>query len=335
VRADTEPEQPERALVEVLAAENDAPLSPPIHNPALLPFGELSPPAFERLVAEAVLYVDGLQQVRVYGRSGQAQGGLDIVGGPAADRSVYQVRRIAALTPAALRTAVVDYAGQPGSDPSIRRFGARRFVLATACPADDTKVEDELDRLQRDYHGDIAIELYDGAQLTRMLRHRGGLVAAVFNAAWASAHCSYEIPEPAASPSGHLLLNDPVDILGYTGVHKRADASLVDQPLAAAEIYRDLAEQLRERGMVPAAEGIERRRRDALAAGGQFAAAFAVTAESALRSYDRGRSQAPVLTQATDYVAHLGDLDQAVLLVIEALLGWADDGYDVARSQPR
>jgi hypothetical protein len=63
VRVDPEPEQSERALVEVLAAENDAPLRPPTPNPALLPFGELSPPAFERLVAEVVLYVDGLQQV--------------------------------------------------------------------------------------------------------------------------------------------------------------------------------------------------------------------------------------------------------------------------------
>ena len=42
--ADTEHEPPERALVEVLAAENDAPLSPPIRHPALLPFGQLGAP---------------------------------------------------------------------------------------------------------------------------------------------------------------------------------------------------------------------------------------------------------------------------------------------------
>jgi hypothetical protein len=66
------------------------------------------------------------------GRSGQAQGGLDIVGGPATDRSVYQVRRIAALTPAGLRTAVVDYAGQPSSDLSIRRFGKGDAALQPA-----------------------------------------------------------------------------------------------------------------------------------------------------------------------------------------------------------
>jgi hypothetical protein len=63
VRVDPKPEQSERALVEVPAAENDAPVRPPTLNPALLPFGELSPPAFERLVAAVVLYVDGLQQV--------------------------------------------------------------------------------------------------------------------------------------------------------------------------------------------------------------------------------------------------------------------------------
>jgi len=317
-------------LVEVLAAENDLPVRPPTLNPALLPFTELSPPAFERLVAEVVLYVDGLQQVRVYGRSGQAQGGLDIIGGPVSDRSVYQVRRITALTSAALRAAVIDYAGQPGSDTRTRRFGARRFVLATACPADDTNVEDELDRLQREYDGDLTIELYDGAALSWMLRHRGALVAATFSAGWALAYCDYRAPEPTARPSGQALLDDPIDILGYTGVRERAEAYLIDKPLAAAQTYRDLAEMLRRRGMGPAAESIERHRRDALAAGGEYAGAFAVTVESALRSYDADRSQAPVLTEVTGYLEHLGAIEAAVLEVVEAVLGWADDGYDVA-----
>ena len=300
MRADPEPEQPERPLVEVLAVEYGSAVTPPTLNPALLPFEELSPPAFERLVAEVVLHVDGLQQVRVYGRSGQAQGGLDIVGGPATDRSVYQVRRITALTPAALRAAVEDYVGRPGSDPSTRRFRAHRFVLATACPADDTRVADELDRLQRAYDGDLDIDLYDGAQLTQMLRHRGGLVAAVFGAPWAWAYCGYRTPEPVAGPTGRLLLDDPVDILGYSGVRDRADAFLADQPLAAAEVYRDLAEQLRKRGMDPAAQIIERRRRDALAGAGQLGAAFAVTVDSALRSYDRDEGYTRVLTEAHD-----------------------------------
>src|SRR3954471_23669389 len=128
-----ESDRRERALVEVLAAEPQTLPQPPTLNPAGLPFGELAPPMFERLVAEVVLYVDGLGQVRVYGRSGQAQDGLDIVGGPAHDRSVYQVRRIERLTPPALRKAVLDYAGPPGTPASQRRFAARRFVLAAAC----------------------------------------------------------------------------------------------------------------------------------------------------------------------------------------------------------
>jgi hypothetical protein len=158
---------PERALVEILAAEVGASPQPPTLNPDGLPFGELAPPVFERLVAEVVLYGDGLGQVRVYGRSGQAQDGLDIVGGPVRDRSVYQVRRIKKLTPSALRKAVVDYAGPPGTPPDRRRFQARRFVLATACTPEDTRVVDELDALQREHHGDLDISLYDGAELSR------------------------------------------------------------------------------------------------------------------------------------------------------------------------
>lgn len=56
-------------LVEMLAAENDLPVRPPTLSRALLPFTELSPPAFERLVAEVVPNVDALQQVNVYGQS--------------------------------------------------------------------------------------------------------------------------------------------------------------------------------------------------------------------------------------------------------------------------
>lgn len=65
-------------LVEMLAAENDLPVRPPTLNRTMLPFTELSPPAFEPLVAEVVRYVDRLQQVSMYGRSGQAQGGFDM-----------------------------------------------------------------------------------------------------------------------------------------------------------------------------------------------------------------------------------------------------------------
>jgi hypothetical protein len=49
----------------------------------------------------------------------------------------------------------------------------------------------------------------------------------------------------------------------------------------------------------------------------------------ALRSYDAGREQAPVLVEATGYLEHLGDVEAAMLVGVEAVLDWANDGYDV------
>jgi hypothetical protein len=81
--------------------------------------------------------------------------------------------------------------------------------------------------------------------------------------------------------------------------------------------------------MGSAAEGVERSRRDALVTAGQYAAAFQVTVDSALRSYDAGRGQGPMLGEAAGYLEHLGDVERAVLLAVEAVLGWADEGYEV------
>jgi hypothetical protein len=130
----------------VLAPERHEPLEPPIAAPASLPLDQLAPPVFERLIAEVAARVDGIGRLRIYGRSGQRQHGLDIWGGPVDHRSVYQVRRIRRLTVARLRKAVEDYAksydSPPTATPSAEaspapsespRFQARRFVLAVGC----------------------------------------------------------------------------------------------------------------------------------------------------------------------------------------------------------
>jgi hypothetical protein len=87
----------------------------PIRGAAELPLSSLEPSVLERLVAE-IVYRHDHRGVQFYGRSGQAQYGLDIVEArPDGGYTLYQVKRYQELTEGKLRRAVTDYAGEPRS----------------------------------------------------------------------------------------------------------------------------------------------------------------------------------------------------------------------------
>src|SRR6266568_4408514 len=99
-------------LIDVLAGRQAGPLSPPMAQTVLLPLHELDPGVFERVVVELAWRVENARDVQLYGRRGQKQYGLDVVGTDrSGDRFVYQARRLGMLTPSGIRQAVVDYAG--------------------------------------------------------------------------------------------------------------------------------------------------------------------------------------------------------------------------------
>lgn len=188
----------EVSLAAVLAASQGTTLPLPVADRAVLPIEQLDPPMVERLIAEVAMRVDGIQ-VRIHGRSGQKQEGLDIWGGPVGSRTVYQVRRIVELTPGGLRQAVTDYAGQPQLGDrqqswKKRRFDARRFVLVTGCVVADVPVDVELDALQKEYAGDLDIELWDNRRVSSYLMERGPIVAGIFGPQWAESFCGYRPP---------------------------------------------------------------------------------------------------------------------------------------------
>jgi hypothetical protein len=53
----------------LVSRRSELPLTPPLSAPDALPFGELSPPVFERVVSEVMWLVDGMNDIRGYGRS--------------------------------------------------------------------------------------------------------------------------------------------------------------------------------------------------------------------------------------------------------------------------
>ncbi|MFJ5688104.1 hypothetical protein [Streptomyces sp. NPDC093099] len=318
----------------LVSRRSQLPLSPPLSAPETLPFGKLPPPVFERLVGEVMWLIDGMNDIRGYGRSGQDQGGLDLIGRRNGQTHVYQVRRIVSLSAPALRAAVTDFTGPPRTTTpaegwSERRFDAVRFVLATGCVVDDTAVENELVALQEKYQSDIDIDLYDAGALSRSLRERPYLVAGVFGPEWAKAFCGVETLPVPTLPHGYALLNDPLEHLGLADALHRAQQLAETEPGPAAELFGDLADALEQASFTGHADQLRTRQRDLLASAGQADAAFTVAAKLMLDRYETGDRM--FVDQRLERLASdAGGTASDIYVVLKALAGWFEFGYDLA-----
>jgi phosphoglycolate phosphatase-like HAD superfamily hydrolase len=322
----------ERSLLDVLQANPQGQtLSPPVASPSELPSHELPPPMFERLAAEVAYRVDGLSRIRIYGRSGQDQGGLDLIGWDATGITVYQVRRIEGLSPTALRKAVEDFAKptvKKTGKPKARRFDAQRFVLVTGCAVHDRHVDDELVKLKAEYQGDLEIDLYDNTELSMKLRDRGPLVYGVFGPDWARAYCGYQPPTEHATPHGRAYLADPVNILGYTELLAQATQLDPAEPAAAAALYEGLALRLDASGFGPRAREMRQSQLAAHRKAEQTDRALEVAVDLALSDYDDGDlypGHKPISTAAE----LVGSPDHPLPRILEALADWFESGYDL------
>ncbi|MFG2733029.1 hypothetical protein [Streptomyces canus] len=321
-------------LSTLISRRNESALTPPLSAPDVLPFGQLSPPVFERVVGEVMWLVDGMNDIRGYGRSGQDQGGLDLIGRKRGKTHVYQVRRIVSLSAPALRAAVTDFTGPPRTTTpeegwSERRFDAVRFVLAAGCVVDDTKVEDELVALQEEYQGDIEIDLYDAGALSRFLRERPHLVAGVFGPEWSKAFCGVETPPVPSLPHGYALLNDPLEHMGLSDALQRAQHIADTEPGPAAELFGELAQELESVSFTGHAGQLRIRQRDLLVSAGQNGAAFAVATELLLDRYEAG-DRVFLENQLERLASDAGGTAPDTYVVLKALADWFEYGYDLA-----
>jgi hypothetical protein len=289
---------------------------------------------FERVVGEVMWLVDGMNDIRGYGRSGQDQGGLDLIGRRKGQTHVYyQVRRIVSLSAPALRAAVTDFTGPPRTTTpdegwSERRFDAVRFVLATGCVVDDTAVEDELVALQGQYQGDMEIDLYDARALSRFLRERPYLVAGVFGPEWAKAFCGVETPPVPSLPHGYALLNDPLEHLGLADALSRAQQLTETEPGPAAALFGELAHELEQASFTGHASQLRTRQRDLLASAGQVDTAFTVAAKLMLDRYEAGDRM--FMDERLERLASdAGGTASDIYVVLKALADWFEYGYDL------
>jgi hypothetical protein len=329
----------ERLSAAKILARQPLPVLPPVPPVTRLPVMELSPEVFERLVLEYVWSVEAARDVYVYGRRGQRQYGLDIVGQDRdRNRFVYQVRRIATPTPSAIRAAVVDYAGPPcrdGTPSPSRRFNASRFVLAVAASIhDDTALVDETTALLDGYRDDLDIQVIGVEHLSVKLRDAVGIVAAFFGRDWARAFCGAEPPEiPPGQASGYGLLEGPLAELDLEAAATHAQHVRDTDPGVAAEVHRAIADQLETNGYPGHAEHYRHRAAEDLHRAGDADGAFDLFWQLGLGGLLRGYTQTRV-PELRSRTPALDDIRRAKLTVLRAAYDWYRQGSNLTATVP-
>ena len=243
-------------------------LPPPLATPLppLLNTHEMGWEQFERLVAAMARELDGSYNVRRYGRSGQAQHGLDIVGFfTGRQPTVYQSKEWQRFGASDLEEAVLRYSA------GRRPFGADRLIIAVGSEIRDTAVDERLHELQRG-HPDLAIVLWDRSEISERLRSQPNLVRRFFGDATARDFC--DVPGPAVpeasrpSIAAEAIVRGPIAYLGMLNSFRRAREALDTNPAEAATLLRDIAERLEAGGFVPHAALIRDLHAKALGAAG-------------------------------------------------------------------
>lgn len=326
-------ETEEHAYAALEAPAPPAPLPPPTLDP-LLPFHLLHPETFERLIAEIVYLRRDNRGARFYGRRGQKQYGLDIVENMNDEtRTLYQVKRYQDVTPAQLRSAVTDFAGDPrgiDSTEAPRRFDPKRFVVVTSAQVNtDTANVDEIVQLQDDYRGDLEIEVWGAEDLTSMLRDMPGLVAATFGGAWAEAVCGFApSPLPPGAPHPHALVEGPAQVLGIETLIADADASVETDPAHASQLYARAAAELH--GTYPGHAALMRahQARSARAAG-LHAEAFEIEFTLALARLHRGEEINASASRLIEHANAAGGHAPAKAALLSAVALWHEQGTNL------
>jgi hypothetical protein len=293
-------EPDDRASSEELAplTDDDLLLAPPTGRqplvvdprPHLLPFHELTPDDFEKLLLKVAREVDGLRELHKYGVPGQTQYGLDVVGVDAARRPHgYQAKRYAEFTERDLANAVEDYT------QGRRPIKVVRLVIGIATVAERTQVIDEL-VAQQDRNPDLQIELYDQRRLSELLRDRPDIVRIFFGDLVAERFCLPSEPQAApvaTSPLDTVALADavmrgPVEATGMADVLAEADRRRTDQPEEAVAGYARVEQALEQGRFAGHAVLIRRRRAAALQAAGRLDEAAELLADLTWVYLDRG-----------------------------------------------
>ncbi len=165
-----------------------------------LPFHDLDWTDFERLIFRLASVEDEVEDWQRYGRSGQAQEGIDIYARRVGGRYIaWQCKRYAALTAADVGRAVEAFAKGTWLDR------CDRLVIATSARTDNTGVQNAVEAAAKRLlpHG-VAPVLLGPDRLSVMLKERPEIVADFFGENWVRAFCGEQSLQMLAE-RGHRL----------------------------------------------------------------------------------------------------------------------------------
>lgn len=246
----------------------------PTTAPLTLPTEYLAWESFEHLVAAIVREVEGAFEARVYGRRGQKQQGIDVVGFFEGEKArVYQAKDYKKFTAASLAKAVKVFT------KGIRPFGSAHLVVMTTADVSDTKIDDKLHEL-REANPELTIELWGRQQLSDELERHPRIVARFFGTETARLFCSSpeqsSVVSETAAIASDAMVRGPVHHLGLQEELEAARDLRKEQPAQAADEFQRLADALEAAGFVAHALQIRRDQASALHDTQDTAAAVAV-----------------------------------------------------------
>jgi hypothetical protein len=223
----------------------EPPLDPQLE---LLPTNLMDWEDFERLLLDLGRHELGLRSLSFFGKRGQAQKGLDVVGANAYGKTEgIQSKRYQEFTVADLNSAVDKYTR------STVPFTLVRLVVGVSAKVDDRAVGERKAVLNEQHHP-LEIDIWDQSRISEMLRDKPEIVIKYFGPRAGERFCvphalvPVEIPAPDAVATADAVLLGPLTSTDSQGLLDRANEIAADDPDAALTLYREVQSRLTAAG---------------------------------------------------------------------------------------
>ncbi|MFE1318337.1 hypothetical protein [Kitasatospora phosalacinea] len=255
-----------------------------------LPFLQMDPYDFEKLLWKLVIEVEGLRDVHRFGTYGQKDDGLDVVGRTAGGAwHGWQGKRYEAYGPADLVRAVEDHTVRGSGE-----FPVERLVVCVPCKI-KRQVTAKLRELKKANPG-LELELLGPDHLGSRLRRRSDIVTEFFGAQTAQRFC---LPGPApvviAAPSvdradlADAARRSPAAVFGAAPFLESAARCFESQDYrAAADNLWQAEQRLGRAGFEGHAASVAHRRTEALIKAGSLDEASVLLSDAFWLSADTG-----------------------------------------------
>jgi hypothetical protein len=210
----------------------------------LLPTNLIDWEDFERLLLDLGRAELGLRSLSFFGKRGQAQKGLDVIGTNAFGTAEgIQSKRYQEFRVADLNAAVEKFTN------STVPFRLGRLVIGVSAKVDERTVVERKTALNTEHHP-LEIDIWDQSRISEILRDKPEIVIKYFGPRAAERFCvphalgPVEIPAPSAVATADAVLLGPLTSTDAQRLVDRAKEIVADEPDAALALYREVQSRL-------------------------------------------------------------------------------------------